>query len=97
MVSITLGTIWQKRTAAAADLRTNAVVQYLGATAVTAAARAPHRGGPPRPVPALLVGLAWAVFGLSIGAIGLLLCPPPPRRRGGRRGAALPRAAGLGR
>jgi drug/metabolite transporter (DMT)-like permease len=30
-VSITLGTIWQKRTAAGVDLRTNAVAQFLGA------------------------------------------------------------------
>jgi drug/metabolite transporter (DMT)-like permease len=73
MVSITLGTIWQKRTAAGADLRTNAVVQYLGAAAVTAPLAALTEAGRLEPVPALWAGLAWAVFGLSIGAIGLLL------------------------
>ena len=35
MLSITFGTIWQKRTAGSVDLRTNAVVQYVGAAAVT--------------------------------------------------------------
>ena len=35
VISITLGTIWQKRTAVSADLRTNTVVQYLGAFIVT--------------------------------------------------------------
>ena len=35
MLSITVGTIWQKRTAASVDLRTNAVLQYLGAAAFT--------------------------------------------------------------
>ena len=73
MVSITIGTIWQKRTAAAADLRTNAVVQYLGATAVTAPLALLTEAGRLDPVPELWAGLAWAVFGLSIGAIGLLL------------------------
>ncbi len=73
MLSITIGTIWQKRTAAAADLRTNAVVQYLGATAVTAPLALLTEAGRLDPVPELWAGLAWAVFGLSIGAIGLLL------------------------
>jgi len=73
MAAMTLGTIWQKRTAGAADLRTNACVQFVGAAAVTA------------PVAALTeswrfdgswqawVGLLWAVLGLSVGAISLLL------------------------
>jgi drug/metabolite transporter (DMT)-like permease len=73
MVSITLGTIWQKRTAAAVDLRTNTVVQFLGATALTLPIalvfeRAEFTWGPE-----LVIGLFWAVFGLSIGAIALLL------------------------
>ena len=73
MTGMTLGTIWQKRTGGAADLRTNACVQFLGAAAITL------------PVAALTetwqfdgswqawVGLLWAVYGLSLGAISLLL------------------------
>jgi drug/metabolite transporter (DMT)-like permease len=73
MMSITLGTIWQKRVAAAADLRTNAVVQYVGAVVVTVPVAMLTEQGGIEPVPAFWIGLLWAVFGLSIGAIGLLL------------------------
>jgi drug/metabolite transporter (DMT)-like permease len=73
MLSITLGTIWQKRTGSTVDLRTNAVVQYMGAAAVTApVALLTERGQFDFSLP-LWIGLAWAVLGLSIGAIGLLL------------------------
>ena len=34
-ISITFGTVWQKRTGGAADLRTGTVVQYIGAALVT--------------------------------------------------------------
>lgn len=72
-MAMTLGTIWQKRTAGRVDLRTNAAVQFIGAALVTA------------PVAALTedagfdgswqawAGLGWAVLGLSVGAIWLLL------------------------
>lgn len=73
MLSITAGTIWQKRTAGAADLRTNAVVQYLGALLVTAPLMLVLEDMRLEPSASLWIGLAWAVFGLSIGAIGLLL------------------------
>jgi drug/metabolite transporter (DMT)-like permease len=73
MVSITLGTVWQKRTAGAADLRTNAVVQYIGAAAATVPVALLTEEGRLDLVPSLWIGLLWAVFGLSIGAIGLLL------------------------
>jgi len=73
MISITLGTIWQKRTAATVDLRTNAVVQYMGAAAATLPVVLLTERGHLEPAWPLLIGLAWAVFGLSIGAIGLLL------------------------
>ncbi|WP_227875853.1 DMT family transporter [Kushneria konosiri] len=73
MLSITLGTIWQKRTTPGSDLRTNAAVQFIGAFVVT--------------LPVALMtenlrfesnwqswtGLLWSVFGLSVGAISLLL------------------------
>ncbi|WP_165218227.1 DMT family transporter [Affinirhizobium pseudoryzae] len=73
MLSVTLGTLYQKRFLGAGDLRTIAVWQYLGAVAVTL------------PLAFLLEDLhfdwtygaigamAWSVFGLSMGAVGLLL------------------------
>ena len=73
MLSITLGTIWQKRTAASVDLRTNAVAQYVGAAGVTLPLALLTETGRLDFTPDLWLGLAWAVFGLSIGAIGLLL------------------------
>jgi drug/metabolite transporter (DMT)-like permease len=73
MVSITLGTIWQKRTGAATDLRTNTAVQYVGALVVTLPVALALEEGRLDPTPPFLVGLAWAVLGLSIGAIGLLM------------------------
>jgi drug/metabolite transporter (DMT)-like permease len=73
MLSITFGTIWQKRTGGAADMRTNTVVQYVGAIMVTLPAALFLEEGRLEPVFPLYVGLAWAVLGLSIGAIGLLM------------------------
>jgi drug/metabolite transporter (DMT)-like permease len=73
MISITFGTIWQKRTNATADLRTNAVVQYIGAAIVTAPLALFTEEGHFDLVPAFWVALVWAVLGLSIGAIGLFL------------------------
>ncbi|WP_230534132.1 DMT family transporter [Microvirga roseola] len=73
MLSITFGTIWQKRTAGTADLRVNAVIQYIGAAAVTLPLVLLMEEGRMEFTPPLIVALAWAVFGLSIGAIGLLL------------------------
>ncbi|MBT9369522.1 DMT family transporter [Rhizobium sp. CSW-27] len=73
MLSVTLGTLYQKRFLGAGDLRTIAVWQYLGAVAVTL------------PLALLLEDLhfdwtyaaigamAWSVLGLSMGAVGLLL------------------------
>jgi drug/metabolite transporter (DMT)-like permease len=73
MLSITLGTIWQKRTGGALDLRVNAVIQYMGAAAVTAPIMLLTEEGRMDLTLPLLGALAWAVLGLSIGAIGLLL------------------------
>lgn len=73
MVSVTAGTLYQKRYLQTGDLRTIATLQYLGALVVT--------------VPATLlleemrivwnievfIALAWSVFGLSALAVALLL------------------------
>lgn len=73
MVSITLGTIWQKRTGSDLDLRVNATIQYMGAAAVTLPMVLLLEEGRIALTWPLIGGLAWAVLGLSIGAIGLLL------------------------
>jgi drug/metabolite transporter (DMT)-like permease len=70
---ITLGTIWQKRTASTADLRTNAAVQFIGAALVIAPVAALTESGRFDGSWQAWTGLAWAVCGLSLGAISLLL------------------------
>jgi drug/metabolite transporter (DMT)-like permease len=72
-ISITFGTVWQKRTGGAADLRTGTVVQYIGAALVTLPVALATEDLRLDFVPALWFGLLWAVLGLSIGGIGLLL------------------------
>ncbi len=72
-VSITLGTIWQKRTAAAVDLRTNAVAQFIGATVFVLPLAWAFEEGRFEPTVEALAGLAWSVLAMSIGAIALLL------------------------
>lgn len=73
MAAITLGTIWQKRTAAGADLRTNAAVQFLGAAVVTAPVLALTEEGSFDGTWEVWAALLWAVLGLSVGAISLLM------------------------
>ena len=73
MVAMTLGTIWQKRTASTADLRTNAAVQFIGAALVTIPVAALTEAGRFDGSWQAWTGLAWAVCGLSLGAISLLL------------------------
>lgn len=73
MVAMTLGTIWQKRTAVDADLRTNAAVQFLGAAIVTAPFALLLENGGFDGSLAVWAGLLWAVLGLSVGAITLLM------------------------
>lgn len=73
MVGMTLGTIWQKRTASTADLRTNAAVQFIGAGVVTIPAALLTEAGRFDASWQAWSGLAWAVCGLSLGAISLLL------------------------
>jgi drug/metabolite transporter (DMT)-like permease len=69
----TFGTIWQKRTGGQMDLRTGNVVQFLAALVPTLLVALLIEEGRLDPVPDLFIGLFWSVFGLSIGAIMLLL------------------------
>ncbi|MBV9655044.1 MAG: DMT family transporter, partial [Acetobacteraceae bacterium] len=70
---ITFGTIWQKRTAATVDLRTNAAVQFLGASMLLAPLALLTETGQFDATWPVWLGLAWSVLGLSVGAISLLL------------------------
>jgi drug/metabolite transporter (DMT)-like permease len=72
MSAITIGTIWQKRTGGAVDLRSGAAIQLLGGLLVTVPlALATEHGTVPLTLP-VLAGLAWSVIGLNTIA-GLLL------------------------
>ena len=72
MLAITLGTIWQKRLPAAADLRANAALQFAAAFVVTAPFAVWEDGRFDGAWPAW-AGLVWAVLVLSVGGITLLL------------------------
>lgn len=74
VISLTCGSIFVKRTTIAADPLTNTAVQYVGALVPTALVM-PFVGGPVFDTTALplWIGLAWSVFGMSLGAILLLL------------------------
>jgi drug/metabolite transporter (DMT)-like permease len=71
--SITLGTIWQKRHGAGVDLRTGAAVQFMAAAAVLAPFSLFFESGRVEWSGELVLAMAWLVFGLSLGAIFLLL------------------------
>lgn len=73
MLSITLGTIWQKRTGGAQDPRSNTVVHFIGAALFTAPAALFLETGRIEFNGPVLLGLLWSVFGISIGGIFLLL------------------------
>ena len=72
LLSITLGTLWQKRHGAGVDLRTGAAIQFLAA-AVILAPFAMLEGGEVRWTGEFVFALGWLVLGLSFGAIFLLL------------------------
>ena len=73
MVSITLGTIWQKRTGGVGDLRTALAVQYAASLAVTAPVALVLEGGGFDGSWQAWAGLLWASLGLSVGAVSLLM------------------------
>jgi len=73
MLSVTLGSFYQKRYLAVGDLRTITAMQYVGALLVTlpiAVLIEPMRFDL---VPETFFALTWAVIPLSIGAVGLML------------------------
>jgi len=73
MVSITFGTIWQKKTGSKVDLVTNTIVQYIAAFIVTLPVAMATETIRFEFGLALITGYLWAVLGLSVGAILLLM------------------------
>ncbi|ALK07999.1 DMT family transporter [Blastochloris viridis] len=73
MLSVTLGTLYQKRFVATGDLRTTTVIQYVGALIATVPA-AMLMEEMRFEVNLVTVGwMAWSVLAISIGAVALLL------------------------
>jgi drug/metabolite transporter (DMT)-like permease len=68
-----LGTVWQKRSRPAMDLRVNAAIQFIGALILTAPIAWLLEDGRFDRAPAAFGALAWAVLVLSVGGISLLL------------------------
>ena len=73
MISVTLGSFFQKRFVAAGDLRTTTAAQYLGAALVTAPVALATEELRIGLDATTVLTMLWSVFALSIGAIGLLL------------------------
>ena len=73
MVSVTYGTLYQKRHLQTGDLRTIATLQYVGALIVTVPLAFIFEGLRFDGTQTAILSLLWSVFGLSMGAVGLLL------------------------
>lgn len=73
MAGITTGTLWQKAFIPNTDLRTLAFLQYLGALIVTSPIALLTENGRFDMNLTTILAMFWAVVGLSIGAISLLL------------------------
>jgi len=71
LVSMTLGTVYQKRYCGAFDLRTGAVIQFVAA-ALVMLPFALMESRPVRWTPSFIAAMAWLVLALSIVAIALL-------------------------
>lgn len=73
MISVTSGTLWQKRFGGGPDLRTSAAVQFMAALFVTLPVAFAIENFEVSPAPPFWIGLLWAIGGLSTGGILLLL------------------------
>ena len=72
-LSLALGTLWQKRSKPTMDLRVNAAIQFVGAFALTVPAAWMLEAHRFEASPRLFAALAWAVLGLSVGGISIML------------------------
>lgn len=73
MVSVTYGTIFQKRHLQSGDIRSIALLQYVGGLLVTLPIALMVENLRFDATQAAVLSMLWSVFGLSMGAIGLLL------------------------
>ena len=73
LLAISAGTLWQKRFVGQADLLGGTLWQYLGALIVTALPATVFEGYAFTWNTSLVLSLLWLVFGLSLGAIFLLM------------------------
>ena len=73
LLSITLGTVWQKRHGGAVDLRTGAALQFVAAALLLAPFAFVFESREVRWSGEFAFALAWLVLVLSLGAIFLLL------------------------
>jgi drug/metabolite transporter (DMT)-like permease len=72
LLSITFGTLYQKRYCAHVDMRTNSALQFISALVVTAPLALIFESLEVRWTVPFMLALAWMVFGLSLGAVFLL-------------------------
>ena len=72
MLSITLGTIWQKRHASHVDMRAGAVIQFSACAIVFAPLALLVESSAVRWTGEFVLALGWSVLVLSVGAISLL-------------------------
>ena len=72
LVSITAGTLYQKRYCPQFDLRTGSVIQFAASALVCLPLMFIFETREVQWVPELIASLLWAIFALSIGAISLL-------------------------
>ncbi|MBS0336391.1 MAG: DMT family transporter, partial [Proteobacteria bacterium] len=72
LLSITFGTLYQKRYCAHVDMRTNSALQFLSALAVTAPLAFLFESLQVQWTLTFVLALGWMVFGLSLGAVFLL-------------------------
>jgi drug/metabolite transporter (DMT)-like permease len=73
LVGMTLGTIYQKHSAAHSDLRTGSVLQFVGALAVAGPLALAFETRVVAWTPAFVTALAWLVLPMSILSINLLM------------------------
>jgi len=71
-VSMTAGTLWQKKFGAQMDLRTGSIVQFAASLVVTAPIAYFLEGFRHEWAPDLVIAMAWLVIVLSIGTIFVL-------------------------
>ena len=73
MASLTFGTFFQKRFGGSLDMRAGTALQYAGACLVLLPLALALEHGRVEPIPQVVFGLAWSIFGMSIAAISMLL------------------------